>query len=93
MAKKVNVWAFALSIVCIFLLIFEKFWKPVSSVLEIHPLHLIFYFTLIIFFLGQIGFAGAKDWKGFARSIMTIILTLGLLSFLTIVIFIGSLLS
>nr|WP_106779110.1 hypothetical protein [Lysinibacillus timonensis] len=94
MMQKINIWAFIFSIICIFLFILDNSWGPIaSSVLGVHSLSLILYFTLIIFFLGLIGFAGVEDWKGMARSITTVIITLGLSTFLTIVIFFGILLS
>ncbi|KGR76188.1 hypothetical protein [Ureibacillus sinduriensis] len=94
MTKKINIWAFTFSIISLFLFILDDFWGPIaSSILRMDSLHLLLYFTLIIFFVGMIGFAGVEDWKGMVRSIATVILTLGLLTFLIIVIFFGMLLS
>ncbi|MER1986657.1 MAG: hypothetical protein ABS948_12270 [Solibacillus sp.] len=94
MMKKVNIWAFILSIICILLLFLDSFWRPIAfSTFGIHPLNLLLYMTLITFLLGIIGLTGIKGWIGMTRSVMTIILTLGLSAFLAIVIFFGSILS
>ncbi|CAM5222838.1 hypothetical protein UACE39S_06318 [Ureibacillus acetophenoni] len=94
MTKKINSWAFIFSIICIFLFMFDNSWGPiVSSILGVHSLNLLLYFTIIIFFLGLIGFAGVEDGKVMARSIATVVLTLGLSVFLTVVIFFGMLFS
>lgn len=94
MTKKINSWAFIFSIICILLFILDRSWGPiVSSILGVHSLNLLLYFTIIIFFLGLIGFAGVEDGKVMARSIATVVLTLGLSVFLTVVIFFGMLFS
>lgn len=94
MMQKINIWAFIFSIICIFLFILDNSWGPIASaVLGIHSLNVLLYIALIIFFLGLIGFAGVEDWKGLARNIATVILTLVLSTFLSIVIFFGMLFS
>ncbi len=94
MIKKVNIWACILSIICILLLFLDPFWRPItSSIFGIHPLHLLLYMTLTTFLLGVIGLWGIEGWIGMTRSVMTMILTLGLFAFLAIVIFFGCLLS
>ncbi|MFJ7737735.1 hypothetical protein ACIQ2D_15585 [Lysinibacillus sp. NPDC097287] len=94
MTKKINIWAFIFSVICIFMFMLDNSWGPIaSSIWGMNSLNLLLYFTVIIFFVGLIGFAGVEDWKGMARSITTVILTLGLSTFLTIVIFFGMLLS
>lgn len=68
--------------------------RPIDYLLwAIHPLQLLLYFTLTIFILGLLGFAGVENWKGMARSVVTIILTLGLSIILAIIIFVGRLFS
>ncbi|KHF40510.1 hypothetical protein [Halalkalibacter okhensis] len=94
MIKKINIWSFILSIICILLFFIVSFSGPIDySIMGNHPLNLVLYITLITFVLGVLGFSGIQDWKGMARSLTTIILTLGLSVFLTFVVFFGNLLS
>ncbi|WNF38779.1 hypothetical protein RJD24_10300 [Bacillaceae bacterium IKA-2] len=94
MTKKINIWSFILSIICILLFFIVSFSGPIDySIMGYHPLNLVLYITLITFVLGVLGFSGIQDWKGMARSVTTIILTLGLSVFLTFVVFFGNLLS
>ncbi|WP_035668603.1 hypothetical protein [Halalkalibacter akibai] len=93
MKKKINIWAFICSIICIVLFFLVSLSGPIDySILGTHPLNLVLYITLIIFFFGVLGFSGIEGWRGMARSVATIILTLGLSVFLTFVIFFGNLL-
>ncbi|SFL44672.1 hypothetical protein SAMN04487943_101594 [Gracilibacillus orientalis] len=94
MKKKINIWSFILSIICILLFFIISFSGLIDySLMDTHPLNLVLYITLITFVLGVLGFSGIQDWKGMARSVTTLILTLGLSAFLTFVIFFGDLLS
>ncbi|WML44599.1 hypothetical protein [Neobacillus sp. PS3-40] len=94
MKKKINIWSFISSLICILLFVIVTFSGPIDySIMGTHPLNLVLYITLITLVLGVLGFSGIQDWKGMARSIATVIITLGLSTFLTIVIFLGGLLS
>ncbi|MCT8140257.1 hypothetical protein H1D32_22680 [Anaerobacillus sp. CMMVII] len=94
MKKKINIWSFISSIICILLFLIVSFSGQIDySLMGTHPLNLVLYITLITFILGGFGFSGIEDWKGIARSITTIILTLGLSTVLTCVIFFGNFLS
>lgn len=94
MKKKINIWSFISSIICILLFFIVSFSGQIEySLMGTHPLNLVLYITLITFILGVFGFSGIQDWKGLVRSITTIILTLGLSAFLSFVIFFGNLLS
>ncbi|WP_117170253.1 hypothetical protein [Paraliobacillus sediminis] len=94
MMKKINIWSFILSIICLLLFFIVCFSGPIDySIMGTHPLNLVLYITLMTFVLGVLGFSGIRDWKGMARSITTVILTLGLSVFLTFVVFFGNLLS
>ena len=94
MEKKINLWSFILSIVCILLFFIVSLSGPIDySIMGTHPLNLVLYITLITFVLGILGFSGIQDWKGMTRSITTVIITLGLSAFMAIVLFFGSLLS
>ncbi|WP_078412498.1 hypothetical protein [Priestia abyssalis] len=92
--KKINIWSFFFSIICILLFFIVSVSGPIDySIMGTHPLNLVLYITLITFVLGVLGFSDIQDWKGMARSVTTIILTLGLSAFLTFVILFGNLLS
>ena len=94
MEKKINLWSFILSIICILLFFIVSLSGPIDySIMGTHPLNLVLYITFITFVLGLLGFSGVQDWKGMTRSITTVIITLGLSTFLAVVIFFGSLLS
>lgn len=93
MGKKINLWSFTLSIICILLFLVVTFSGLFDdSILGTHPLHLVLYMTLATCILGLIGVSGIEDWKGMIRSIATVIFTLGLSVFLAIVLLFGSLL-
>lgn len=94
MGKKMNLWSFILSIICILLFFIASFVGPFDYfIMGMHPLNLILYMTWITFVIGVYGFSGIQDWKGLMRSITTVIITLGLSTFLIVIIFFGSLLS
>lgn len=94
MMKKINICSFIFSIICILLFFQVSISGPIDySTMGTHPLNLVLYITLITFVLGILGFSGIQDWKGMARSVITIILTSRLLAFLTFVILFGNLLS
>lgn len=94
MKERFNTLSFLSSLVCILLFVIISFSGPIDySIMGTHPLNLVLYITLITLVLGVLGFSGIQDWKGMARSVTTIILTLGLSAFLTFVIFFGNLLS
>jgi hypothetical protein len=94
MKNKINIWSFISSIVCILLFVIVSFSSLIDySIMGTHALNLVLYITLITLVLGVLGFSGIQDWRGMARSVATIILTLGLSAFLTFVIFFGNLLS
>lgn len=94
MKKSINVWAFIFSVICIFLLFTVSFSEVISrSILGIHPLTIVLSITLITLMFGVIGFSGIQDWKGMIRSVATIIITLVLSAFISIVLLFGSLLS
>mgnify|MGYP003464998856 CR=1 FL=1 len=86
MEQKINLWSYFLSIICISC--------PINcSIMGTYPLNLVLYITLTTFVLRIFGLSGIQDWKGMTRSITTVIITLGLSTFLAIVLFFGSLLS
>lgn len=94
MKERLNITAFFASIVCILLVAIISFSGLIDySIVGTHPLKLVLFLTLITLVLGVLGFSGIKNWKGFARSVTTIIITLGLSAFLSFVLFFGSLAS
>lgn len=61
--KKINIWSFILSIICILLFFIVSFSGPIDySLMGTHPLNLVLYITLITFVLGVLGFSGIQDW-------------------------------
>ena len=88
--KKINIYSFVFSIICI-MLFFASFIFD-SFILDVHPLQLLLYLTIITFFFGLIGFSGVEDWKGMMRSVVTVLLTLGLCGCLAFVLIVGGLL-
>jgi hypothetical protein len=64
-----------------------------NFIIDIHPLNVVLYTTLITLVFGVIGLSGIQDYKGMFRSVTTIIITLALSAFTIIIIFFGSLLS
>ncbi|MBP2242166.1 O-antigen ligase [Cytobacillus eiseniae] len=94
MKQKINIGSFISSIVCILLFVIVSFSDLINnSVLGVHPLNLVFSFTLITFLLGVVGLSGVQNWKGMARSITTIIVTVGLSVFLSFILFFGTIFS
>lgn len=90
--QKFNIWSFVLSIICVVLFWIVSFSGIFNnSVMGTHPLNLVLYITLITLVLGVLGFGGIQDWKGMARSVTTVTLTLGLTALLAFVLFIESL--
>lgn len=94
MKEKLNILSFILSLICILLFVIVSFSGLMDySIMKMHPLNMVLYLTLITFVLGVLGFPGNHEWKGIARSITTMIFTVVLAFLLTMVIFIGNLLS
>ncbi|WP_096154282.1 MULTISPECIES: hypothetical protein [Bacillus] len=89
--KMVNIGAFILSFICILLVFILPF--PSTTLFGIHSINLILFITMINLVLGVLGFSGVQDWKGLARSVITIIVSIGLSVFLTLIIFFGSFLN
>ncbi|MFC5734004.1 hypothetical protein [Cytobacillus gottheilii] len=88
MTKQINIWAFILSICFVFLFIMMP---GTESIFGLHPLYLLFFITIFTFILSLIGFLGIQNWKGAVRSIVSVVLTLGLAAILIFILFIGSL--
>lgn len=94
MREKINVWSFVFSLICLFFFYGVSFSGPMdSSILGAHPLNMVLYVTMITLLIGLFGFSAIQDWKGMARSIITMVITMGLSAYLIFVIFLGSLLS
>lgn len=90
--KNINLWSFIISLICISLLVVTAF-LPILNIFGVHPLKVLLVVTLMNLCLGAIGFAGIRDWKTMLRSIITLVITLGLSIILSYVIFVGSLLT
>lgn len=94
MQENVNFWSFISSLICIVLLLIISFsdWNS-NSKIGVHPLTIVLIITVLTFLFGVIGFSGVKDWKGMARSITTVVVTLSLSILLGYVLLMGSLFS
>ncbi|MEK4485641.1 hypothetical protein MHH81_08550 [Psychrobacillus sp. FSL H8-0484] len=97
MKSNINLWSFILSLFCIPVFFIVKssanFISGFSKNIGTHPLNIVLGFTLLTFVLGVIGLKDAKEWKARARSLFTIIFTIGFSGILIVIIFFGSLLS
>lgn len=97
MKININLWSFILSLFCIpvfFIAISSaNFIKIFTQTLGTHPLNIVLGITLIAFVFGVIGLKDVREWKAMARSIFTIIFTLGFSGVLIFIIFFGNLLS
>jgi hypothetical protein len=94
MTKKINLWSFIFTIIWVLLFFIVSSTGPIDySILGFHPFMLLLSVTLLTLVVGVMGLADMEDWRGMARSFSTIVLTLGLSTFLAIIIFFGDLLS
>jgi len=97
MKSNINLWSFILSLVCIPVFFIAtssaNFISGFTKTIGTHPLNIVLGFTLIVFVLGVIGLKDEREWKATARSIFTIIFTIGFSGVLIVIIFFGSLLS
>jgi hypothetical protein len=94
MGKILNTWSFFMVLLSgglIFVLSSNIFASCFIHWVGIHPLKMIFYFTILVFFIGIIGFSGVTDWKGALRSVITVGLSAFIILFLAYIIFVGHL--
>ncbi|MGG0719335.1 hypothetical protein ABE096_17295 [Robertmurraya massiliosenegalensis] len=90
-----NRWSFYLSFISIgFVLVVSSnsMKERIINWSGIHPLQILFYFTILVLVLGIIGFTGVNSWSSALRSIFTVGFTLVLTVFLAYIIFVGQLL-
>ncbi|RLQ94354.1 hypothetical protein [Falsibacillus albus] len=95
MSNKLNVYAFALSLISIlflFLISFTGIFTIIDGILPFHPLTIVLVMAVISFFIGMMGFTGARSWKSYLRSMFTVLISLGLSILLVIILGIGNLL-
>lgn len=91
--NKINFWSFIISLVCILLFYLSSFSDRIgNSIFGIHSLKIILFIAVMNLVLVAIGFIGVQGWKSMLRSIITLIITFGMVVFLTFVLFVGSLL-
>lgn len=102
MKHNINLWSFIISFICIglFLLYLEigsiassETKMFIMNSLPIHPLSFLLVLTMIIFFVGIKGFSKVDNWIAMLRSIVTVLLTLSLSVFLTLILIVGYALS
>ena len=95
--NNINLWSFILSLICIpvfFIAISSaNFISGFTKFTGTHPLNIVLGLTLIAFVLGVIGLKDVREWKAMARSIFTIIFTIGFSGVLIFILFFGSVLS
>jgi len=93
----INLWSFILSLCCfpLFFLatVSENLVRFFNETIGIHLLSIVLGITLAAFILGIIGLKDVREWKAMARSLFTIILTLGFSGLLMIILFFGNLLN
>ncbi|RWZ54462.1 hypothetical protein EQV77_14400 [Halobacillus fulvus] len=94
MQEKINFWSFIFSVICLVLFLTVSFsgWFT-NSILGIHPFTIVLFVTLFTLLFGMLGFSGVRSWKGMARSVFTVVLTLSLSVFLCFALLFGSFLN
>lgn len=96
MKININLWSFILSLCCIPVFFIAassaNFSSFFTKTIGTHPLNITLAITVITFFLGVIGLKDVREWKAMARSIFTIIFTIGFSVVLIFTIVIGRLL-
>jgi hypothetical protein len=91
--EKLNKVSFYLSVTCLILLFVLPQNNLIKSATGIHKLSIILFFTILTLMLGVIGLSGVQGWKSMLRSFITIVATLFIMAFITVVMFFGKLLS
>ncbi|MCM3239990.1 hypothetical protein MHI39_02690 [Heyndrickxia sp. FSL K6-6286] len=88
MTVRINLYSFLLAFISILLFTFVYFFDFPTTITTIHPLYITFILSLITFYLSIIGLFSVKDWKSGVRSLLSIIISLGLIALqLSIIIF------
>lgn len=85
MARVINFWSFIYALLCI-VFFFIAFYH--SSLLNINLC-----LAIILFFIGIAGFFGINNWTSALRSILTVVISAGLILVTGFIIFIGNLFS
>ncbi|MGD6962330.1 hypothetical protein ACQCVB_09015 [Fictibacillus phosphorivorans] len=91
--EKLNKVSFYLSVTCLILLFVLPQNNLITSATGIHKLNIILFFTILTLMLGVIGLSGVQGWRSMLRSFITIVATLFIMTFITVVMFFGKLLS
>ncbi|PVE71034.1 hypothetical protein [Priestia megaterium] len=85
MVRVINFWSFILTLLCV-VFFFIAFYH--SSLLNINLC-----LAMILFFVGISGFFGINNWASALRSILTVVISAGLILVTGFIIFIGNLFS
>ncbi|MFE4120649.1 hypothetical protein [Priestia sp. YIM B13486] len=85
MARVINFWSFILTLLCV-AFFFIAFYH--SLLLNINLC-----LAIILFFIGIAGFFGINNWASALRSILTVVISAGLILVTGFIIFIGNLFS
>lgn len=95
MKIKFNLWSFIFSFVCIALFFISvssyEMVQFATNLLKIHPLNIVLTVSLVTFIFGLIGFSQVTNLVLLIRSLLTIIITLGVLILSFFIIFMGNL--
>ncbi|MCM3454743.1 hypothetical protein M3685_12505 [Heyndrickxia oleronia] len=88
MTVRINLYSFLLAFISILLFTFVYLFDFPATITAIQPLYITFILSLITFYLSIIGLFSVKDWKSGVRSLLSIIISLGLIAVqLSIIIF------
>lgn len=94
LTKLINLWSFIFSLVCVALFFItitsNKIVNFATKSIDMHPLNIVLILSLVTFLFGVIGFLGMNSWKTMLRSMIAVILTLGLSFLIIIIIYIGN---
>jgi hypothetical protein len=91
--EKLNKVSFYLLISCVILLFVLPQNNLITSATGLHKLSIILFIVLITLVVGVIGLSGVQGWRSMLRSFITIVATLFIMTFITVVLFFGKLLS
>lgn len=94
MGKLLNSWSLFLALLSgglVIVLSSNFFTSHFIQWLGVHPLKMVYYFTMIVLLIGILGFSGVNDWKAALRSVLAVGLAAVILVFLAYIIYVGNL--
>lgn len=97
MSRHMNIGAFGFTFICFGLAIAAAFPGSGTILFEegfgVHPLWIVFGFTMLNLVIGMFGLAGIEGWISMARSLLTLALSFGLAAALAVILVVGASLS